>query len=162
MLQRVVKGCCQCVCSWECVRLEYGVSIPPVRTPIFHPYWPYWWRQVTSYHGHHYHEKYTGADGPVFEQTFSFALEHAFSSLPGHHIVGQTFSAGDWLYNFCMSEATFIYVCNELRSTIERTDTEMRKAVPVKQRVALTLWFLTTNTDYCTIGHLAFQNLLCV
>ena len=30
----------------------------------------------------------------------------------------------------------------------------MRKAVPVEQRVALTLWFLSTNADYCTIGHL--------
>ena len=30
----------------------------------------------------------------------------------------------------------------------------MRKAVPVEQRVALTLWFLSTNTDYRTIGHL--------
>lgn len=45
-------------------------------------------------------------------------------------------------------------MCNELRSTIERTDTEMRKAVPVEQRVALTLWFLATNIDYRTIGHL--------
>ena len=63
----------------------------------------------------------------------------------------QTFSAGDWLDNFRMSQATFVYVCNELRSAIERTDTEMRKAVPVEQRVALTLWFLATNADY---GHL--------
>ena len=50
------------------------------------------------------------------------------------HIVSQTFSAGDWLDNFRMSQVTFIYVCNELRLTIERTDTEMRrKAVPVEQ-----------------------------
>ena len=52
-----------------------------------------------------------------------------------NHIVCQTFSAGDWLDNFLMSQATFVYVCNELRSAIERTDTEMRKAVPVEQRV---------------------------
>ena len=30
----------------------------------------------------------------------------------------------------------------------------MRKAVLVEQRVALTLWFLSTNADYRTIGHL--------
>lgn len=30
----------------------------------------------------------------------------------------------------------------------------MRKAIPVEQRVALTLWYLATNTDYRTIGHL--------
>ena len=53
-----------------------------------------------------------------------------------------------------MSQATFVYVCDELRSAIEKTDTEMRKAIPVEQRVALTLWYLATNTDYRTIGHL--------
>lgn len=30
----------------------------------------------------------------------------------------------------------------------------MRKAIPVEQRVALTLWYLATNTDYHKIGHL--------
>ena len=53
-----------------------------------------------------------------------------------------------------MSQATFVYVCDELRSAIEKANTEMRKAIPVEQRVALTLWYLATNTDYRTIGHL--------
>ena len=53
-----------------------------------------------------------------------------------------------------MSQATFMYLCNELRSAIEKEDTVMRNAIPVEQRVALTLWFLATNADYCTIGHL--------
>ena len=30
----------------------------------------------------------------------------------------------------------------------------MRRAVSVERRVALTLWFLATNSDYRTIGHL--------
>ena len=30
----------------------------------------------------------------------------------------------------------------------------MRKAVPDKQRVGITLWYLATNSDYRTIGHL--------
>jgi len=30
----------------------------------------------------------------------------------------------------------------------------MRKAVPTEQRIAITLWFLATNADYRTIGHL--------
>ena len=55
------------------------------------------------------------------------------------HIVKQTFTPRDWLDNFRMSQATFVYVCNELRSTIEKANTEMRKAIPVEQRVALTL-----------------------
>ena len=50
--------------------------------------------------------------------------------------------------------ATFLYVCDEIRCAIEKEDTVMRNTIPVKQRVALTLWFLATNTDYRTIGHL--------
>ena len=53
-----------------------------------------------------------------------------------------------------MSQATFVYVCDEIRSIIEKEDTVMRKSIPVEQRVALTLWFLATNADYRTIGHL--------
>ena len=69
-------------------------------------------------------------------------------------IVGGTFTPQDWLDNFRMSHQTFLYLCNELRSSIERTDTVMRRAVSVERRVALTLWFLATNSDYRTIGHL--------
>ena len=53
-----------------------------------------------------------------------------------------------------MSQETFLYLCTELRESVERSDTIMRKAVLVEQRVALTLWFLSINADYCTIGHL--------
>ena len=53
-----------------------------------------------------------------------------------------------------MSQAMSVYVCYELRSTTEKANTEMRKAIPVEQRVALTLWYLATNADYRTIGHL--------
>lgn len=60
----------------------------------------------------------------------------------------------DWLENFRMSNATFLYICNELRSMIEKNDTNMRKAIPVEQRVALTIWFLSTGSDFRTIGHL--------
>ena len=66
----------------------------------------------------------------------------------------KTFSAQDWLENFRMSQATFNYLCNELRSAIQKTDTHLRKAVSVEQRVAITLWYLGTNSDYRTIGHL--------
>ena len=53
-----------------------------------------------------------------------------------------------------MSQATFLYVCSEIWPLIEKEDTMMRTAIPVEQRVALTLWFLATNSDYRTIGHL--------
>ncbi len=69
-------------------------------------------------------------------------------------IVCKTFSRDDWLDNFRMSQSTFNFICTELRISIQRTDTIMRKAVPVEKRVAITLWYLATNTDYRTIGHL--------
>ena len=52
-----------------------------------------------------------------------------------------------------MSHSTFTYLCNELRHTIQK-NTVMRKAIPVEQRVTLTLWRLATTADYRTIGHL--------
>ena len=70
------------------------------------------------------------------------------------HVVNCMFMPHDWLENFRMSHATFLYLCNELRSSVKKDDTVMRKAIPIEQRVALTLWFLSTNADYRTIGHL--------
>ena len=45
-------------------------------------------------------------------------------------------------------------MCNEIWPVIEKEDTVMRTAISVEQQVALTLWFLATNSDYRTIGHL--------
>ena len=69
-------------------------------------------------------------------------------------VVQSTFTEQDWLDNFRMSQSTFNYVCDELRSTIEKQDTIMRKAVSTEKRVAIALWFLATGADYRTIGHL--------
>ena len=69
-------------------------------------------------------------------------------------IVNRSFTAHDWLSNFRMSQSIFLYLCNELRAEISKTDTDMRPAISVKKRVTLTLWFMSTNSDYRTIGHL--------
>ena len=53
-----------------------------------------------------------------------------------------------------MSQSTFMYLCDELWPSIERSNTEMRRAVPTEMRVALMLWFLATGADYRTISHL--------
>ena len=68
-------------------------------------------------------------------------------------IVNITFTPNDWVENFQMSRTMFTYLCNELRQTIQKQDTVMRKAISVEQRIALTLWRLATTTDYRTIGH---------
>ena len=69
-------------------------------------------------------------------------------------MVNGGFTSDDWLANFRMSRNTFVYLCNELRVDIAKRDTDMRRCITVEKRVAITLWFLATNSDYCTIGHL--------
>ena len=46
------------------------------------------------------------------------------------------------------------YLCDQLRSSITKRDTIMRKAISTERRVAITLWFLSTGSDCRTIGHL--------
>ena len=70
------------------------------------------------------------------------------------HVVKTTFMPQDWLNNFRVSRATFEYLCIKLRPFISKSDTVMRKAVTTEKRVALTLWFLATGSEYRTIGHL--------
>ena len=62
-----------------------------------------------------------------------------------------TFTPKDWLEKFRMSQSMFVYLCDELQSSIEKNDTAMRNALPT---VAITLWFLATGADYHTTGHL--------
>lgn len=45
------------------------------------------------------------------------------SSYSWQHIVNCTFMQQDWLENFRMSRATFLYLCNELRLSVKRDDT---------------------------------------
>ena len=69
-------------------------------------------------------------------------------------VVLSTFTSEDWLSNFRMSRSTFSYLCEKLSCIVARSDTVMRRAIPVEKRVAMTLWFLATGADYRTIGHL--------
>ena len=70
------------------------------------------------------------------------------------HVVNSSFTPQDWLMNFRVSEATFEYLCEQLRSSVTKSDTIMRKAIPTEKRIGLTLWCLATGADYRTIGHL--------
>ena len=70
------------------------------------------------------------------------------------HILMSTFNSHDWLENFRMSQSTFLYLCNELQTSIQKKDTLMRKAISPNRRLAIALWFLATGGDYRTIGHL--------
>ena len=78
-------------------------------------------------------------------------------------VVNATFTSDDWLKNFRMSKATFFCVCNELWSSVEKNDTMMRKAIPVEQRVALTLWFCHQMQIFIqSVISLVYQSLLYV
>ena len=73
------------------------------------------------------------------------------SSQLWEQVVNQRFTSYDWLENFRMSNTAFLYV---LRLTTEKNDTIMRKAIPVEQQVALTIWFLSIGSDFRIIGYL--------
>lgn len=74
------------------------------------------------------------------------------------------FSRKDWLGNFRMSRQTFTYICGKLRHSIERKDTNMRKAVTMEKRIAMALWFLATGADFRTIAHLfgVSKSIVCI
>ena len=61
------------------------------------------------------------------------------SSYWWEYVVNSTFTSQDWLENFHMSRQMFLYLCDELKSSIEKSDTVMRKAVPADMRVALSV-----------------------
>ncbi|KAL1554945.1 protein ANTAGONIST OF LIKE HETEROCHROMATIN PROTEIN 1-like [Salvia divinorum] len=47
--------------------------------------------------------------------------------------------------DFRMSKATFDMICDELDSAINKKDTMLRSAIPVRQRVAVCIWRLATG-----------------
>eukprot|EP00794_Sanderia_malayensis_P017876 gene17876-19655_t len=69
-------------------------------------------------------------------------------------IVLNCFTDQDWLKNFRMKKATFVFICEQLRPYLQKEDSNMRKAIPVEKRLAIALWRLATGSYYNTIGHL--------
>lgn len=69
-------------------------------------------------------------------------------------IVNETFAEEDWRSHFRMTRHTFEFLCTKLRPSIRRLDTRLRSAIGVEQRVAITLWRLSTNIEYRTLAQL--------
>jgi len=69
-------------------------------------------------------------------------------------VVLETFDQHDFMQNFRMNKDTFNYLCDQLRPSLQHTDTVMRKSISVEMRVAVTLWFLATPAEYRTISHI--------
>lgn len=53
-----------------------------------------------------------------------------------------------------MCPETFNHLCNELGSAMRRQDTQFRRAVPLPEHIAVTLWRLANNVEYRTISQL--------
>ena len=53
-----------------------------------------------------------------------------------------------------MGQDTFNKLCTELENYIVKRDTCFWKAVPLQQRVAVTLWKLAINVEYRTLAQL--------
>ena len=87
-------------------------------------------------------------------ERFVFVCVLSRSGYWWQRVVKETFSTHDWSESFRMSRQTFMYICNELRVCIEKKDTTMRDSIRTEQRVAITLWYLSTGADFRTIGHL--------
>ena len=65
-----------------------------------------------------------------------------------------TFTDRDWTESFRVSRSTFYVLCERLTPYIQRQNTQLRRAICVEQRVAITLWYLATCGEYRTIAHL--------
>ena len=60
----------------------------------------------------------------------------------------------DWVENLRMSHHTFEKLCEELAPFIQRRDTNYRKAISVRERVAITLYRLADTASYRTVSNL--------
>ena len=59
-----------------------------------------------------------------------------------------------WRDNLRMSFETFNMLVNQLRPYISKQDTQLRTAITVEERVAITVWRLATNAEYRTLSAL--------
>ena len=69
-------------------------------------------------------------------------------------VVLNTFSDQDRLNNFRISRLILLYLCDKLKSKLQRQDTVMRCCISVQKRVAITLWCLATPPEHRTVGYL--------
>ena len=66
----------------------------------------------------------------------------------------EEWSDRQWIENLRMSRESFDHLAQQLSPHIKKTDTNFRKAIPARQRLAITLYWLSDNAHYRTIANL--------
>ena len=59
-----------------------------------------------------------------------------------------------WKENLCLLHTTFNIICNELHPYIQRIDTNLRFSISVEERVAISIWKLSTSNEYRSLSEL--------
>ena len=97
---------------------------------------------------------------------FLFLTRYIFTHLPVRRVwtkprsklfweeTCQGWNERDWVENFRMSKEAFNRLCVELSPHILKRDTNFRKAITVRHRVAITLYWLADTAHYRTIANL--------
>ncbi|XP_053116340.1 uncharacterized protein LOC128329348 [Hemicordylus capensis] len=69
------------------------------------------------------------------------------------NLVAGQLDDGEWIRYFRMSRDAVLELVEQLRPVLQREDTNMRAAIPVDKRVALTLWKLATSDSYRSVAN---------
>ena len=60
----------------------------------------------------------------------------------------------EWYANFRVSKDTFNYILSEIAADISRKDTKLRKAISAEKRLAITLYYICSTSEYRTVANL--------
>ncbi|CAH3151227.1 unnamed protein product [Porites lobata] len=69
-------------------------------------------------------------------------------------LVDSTFNREQWYENFRVTRDTFTIILNEIEHDIAKQDTPMRKAVPTRKKLAMTLYYFASTAEFRTIANL--------
>ena len=73
----------------------------------------------------------------------------------GGYIFLENYDEEEWLENFRVTRSTFLYLCDRLRPSLEPEENILkpREPVSVEKQVALTLYFLSSCSEYRIVGN---------
>lgn len=69
-------------------------------------------------------------------------------------LADSTFKREQWYENFRDTRDTFTIILNDIEHDIAKQDTTMRKAVPMRKKLAMTLYYFASTAEFRTIANL--------